>query len=328
MAGFIWAAEHGVDVVSISFGGYLDRSDPFQEAAYELYESVVKYAGKLGTTIVSSAGNEHVRIGKQGKVMSHGPLSTPPGLDPGDGLFGLYEVPGGITGVVDVSSTGNVVNASEDTCPETGSADYVDEAGFNHPWCKPSSDAHQPFGVGQQNQLTYYSNYGPRIDVAGPGGARKYNLPAVDRGGTEGWPFTGTDSYVSLNGPVANGSSGDGFNGWEDFSITSNYALEIPCVIFDGSNANPDDDGYYGVPSQTGFDDEQCYSSIQGTSMAAPHVSGFAALLMQQGITTPPAVEAAMEQFATDLGPSGRDEQYGFGLINPRASLRGLGLAK
>ena len=57
--------------------------------------------------------------------------------------------------------------------------------------------------------------------------------------------------------------------------------------------------------------------------MAAPHVSGFAALLMQQGITSPPAVEAAMEQFATDLGPSGRDEQYGFGLINPRASLRG-----
>ena len=43
---------------------------------------------------------------------------------------------------------------------------------------------------------------------------------------------------------------------------------------------------------------------------------------------TPQAVEAAMEQFATDLGPTGRDEQYGFGLINPRASLRGLGLAK
>jgi subtilisin family serine protease len=62
--------------------------------------------------------------------------------------------------------------------------------------------------------------------------------------------------------------------------------------------------------------------------MATPHVSGFAALLMQQGITSPAAVEAAMEQFATDLGPSGKDDQYGYGLINPRAALRGLGLAR
>jgi hypothetical protein len=62
--------------------------------------------------------------------------------------------------------------------------------------------------------------------------------------------------------------------------------------------------------------------------MAAPHVTGFAALLLQQGITSPAAIEAAMEQFATDLGPAGRDDQYGYGLINPRASLRGLGLAK
>ncbi len=67
---------------------------------------------------------------------------------------------------------------------------------------------------------------------------------------------------------------------------------------------------------------------LQGTSMATPHVSGFAALLMQQGITSPAAIEAAMKRFATDQGASGRDDQYGFGLINPRATLRGLGLAR
>ncbi len=70
------------------------------------------------------------------------------------------------------------------------------------------------------------------------------------------------------------------------------------------------------------------YYFIQGTSMAAPHVSGFAALLRQQGITSPAAIEAAMKQFATDRGPSGRDDDYGFGIINPRATLRGLGIVR
>ena len=70
------------------------------------------------------------------------------------------------------------------------------------------------------------------------------------------------------------------------------------------------------------------YVRFQGTSMAAPHVSGMAAMLMQQGITSPAAIEASMKRYATDLGPSGRDNQYGHGLINPRASLRGMGLVR
>jgi serine protease len=62
--------------------------------------------------------------------------------------------------------------------------------------------------------------------------------------------------------------------------------------------------------------------------MAAPHVAGVAALLYSQGITNPGAVEAALKHFATDLGPPGRDDEYGHGLINPRASLSGMGLVR
>ncbi|MBY0497835.1 MAG: S8 family serine peptidase [Cyanobacteria bacterium] len=80
----------------------------------------------------------------------------------------------------------------------------------------------------------------------------------------------------------------------------------------------------YGPPRADAF----AYEYFQGTSMATPHVSGFAALLMQQGINNPAAIEAAMKQFATDKGTAGRDDLYGFGLINPRATLRGLGLAR
>jgi serine protease len=70
------------------------------------------------------------------------------------------------------------------------------------------------------------------------------------------------------------------------------------------------------------------YLNFQGTSMATPHVAGFAALLIQQGITSPAAIEAAMKQFALDLGRPGVDSEYGAGLINPRATLRGLGVAR
>lgn len=80
----------------------------------------------------------------------------------------------------------------------------------------------------------------------------------------------------------------------------------------------------YGPPRADSF----AYYYFQGTSMATPHVSGFAALLMQQGLTNPATIEAAIKHFATDKGAPGRDDAYGFGLINPRASLRGLGILR
>ena len=70
------------------------------------------------------------------------------------------------------------------------------------------------------------------------------------------------------------------------------------------------------------------FEPYQGTSMAAPHVAGLAALLIQQGITKPAAIEAAIKRFAADRGAAGRDDDFGFGLISPRETLRGLGLTR
>ena len=80
------------------------------------------------------------------------------------------------------------------------------------------------------------------------------------------------------------------------------------------------------VPS--GVFNQFSYFFFHGTSMATAHVSGLAALLMDQGITTPQAVEQAIKAFATDLGTPGRDNETGFGLISPRATIRGLGLRR
>ena len=119
------------------------------------------------------------------------------------------------------------------------------------------------------------------------------------------------------------------------YSTTGDYVE----VAAPGGNVDVDlnHDGYGdGVLQQTlDFDsvaegrfNEFGYFFLNGTSMASPHVAAMAALLIDQGITDPKAVEAALKAFATDLGPSGRDNEYGYGLINPRATLRGLGLAR
>jgi serine protease len=74
--------------------------------------------------------------------------------------------------------------------------------------------------------------------------------------------------------------------------------------------------------------DVLAYVRYTGTSMATPHVAALAAMLMQQGITEPAAIEAALEYGAMDLGSRGRDNTYGYGLVDAYSTLRGLGLAR
>ena len=67
------------------------------------------------------------------------------------------------------------------------------------------------------------------------------------------------------------------------------------------------------------------YWFFDGTSMAAPHVSGVAALLLAQDPTlTPDQIRNALESTAEDLGNPGRDDTYGWGLIDAQAALQSI----
>jgi serine protease len=63
---------------------------------------------------------------------------------------------------------------------------------------------------------------------------------------------------------------------------------------------------------------------FRGTSTAAPHVTGVAALIIASGILgkhpTPAAVERHIEQTARDLGPPGHDRFYGAGMVDATAA--------
>ncbi|HEU5303376.1 MAG TPA: S8 family serine peptidase [Gemmatimonadales bacterium] len=65
------------------------------------------------------------------------------------------------------------------------------------------------------------------------------------------------------------------------------------------------------------------YFGMMGTSMATPHVAGVAALMISRGITGPGAIQAALQSTATDFGVAGRDDFFGYGLINAAAAVGG-----
>jgi serine protease len=166
---------------------------------------------------------------------------------------------------------------------------------------------------------------------------------AIDRAVAAG--ITVVASAGNDNGPVGfpaalpNVIAVGAVDGRKVRAFYSNFGPELD-LMAPGGDVDRDDD-HDGRPDgvlQQTFDpdtaffqkryDDFAYFFVDGTSQAAPHVSAVAALLYRQGITDPAAVRAALEQTADDLGTSGRDDQYGYGLINAAKALSGLGFGR
>ena len=70
------------------------------------------------------------------------------------------------------------------------------------------------------------------------------------------------------------------------------------------------------------------YTFTTGTSVATAHVSGLAALLLERNPRlTPQAVQDILMGTAKDLGPKGRDDEFGAGLVDAYEALLALGSA-
>lgn len=71
----------------------------------------------------------------------------------------------------------------------------------------------------------------------------------------------------------------------------------------------------------TGLTAEAPYYYVTGTSIAVPHAAGAMALLLSAFPDTRiDELEAALKSSATDLGPVGADNSYGYGLLNVRSA--------
>ncbi|MCG8515002.1 MAG: S8 family serine peptidase [Halanaerobiales bacterium] len=105
----------------------------------------------------------------------------------------------------------------------------------------------------------------------------------------------------------------------------SNYGPEVDVVA-------PGGDYGEAIYSTWGYFNEgqavASYTGMIGTSMATPHVSGLAALLVASGVEQVEHIRELLTSTAIDLGQTGKDVFYGYGLVDAYAALLGKKLTK
>ncbi|GHO46482.1 S8 family serine peptidase [Ktedonospora formicarum] len=231
--GMYYANNIGAQIINMSMGTYIcadgvipgsarcgnQQAVGNDQATWDAFTNMVSYLKQNGTTVIAAGGNDHVEIDQNGRVMSANSLPESGNGTTNNDLRGTSLVPGGVPGVISVGAVNRVTNAAN-----SGSTKYGQ------------------YGASQREQMAYYSNYGPRIDLSAPGGARNYNVPVND-------------------------------------CVSSDCSRLEANTSLIGASDNPGVFGAYGVDSN-GQGCDNCYAYIQGTSTAAPEVAGVAALAL------------------------------------------------
>lgn len=127
---------------------------------------------------------------------------------------------------------------------------------------------------------------------------------------------SGIDFYPSAFADVIGVSA---TNDYDEHWVLSNY----------GNNIDLSAPGYmiYSTGGEENFADNDAFSYMTGTSMAAPHVAGIAGLLLSQSANrTSAEITQILLSTSDDLGEEGWDPQFGHGRVNAAQALADAGI--
>lgn len=204
-----------------------------------------------------------------------------------------------------------------------------------------------PVKVLDRNGSGTYANVAKGIRFAADNGAKVINLSLG--GSASSQTLLDAVAYANSKGATVVASAGNNgtnmvsypaaYNDYviavgatrydETLSYYSNFGIDLDIVAPGGdTTVDQNGDGYADGVLQNTFNPSTKRTSdfgywfFQGTSQAAPHVSGVAALVISKGnATTPNDVRTALQSTADDLGVPGVDDTYGHGIVNAQAAL-------
>jgi serine protease len=302
MAGVLWLAQHGCQVINMSLGGG-DRSHA-EEALYNQIR-------KNGTLIVVASGNDSSK-----KV----------------------SFPGGYQGVLTVGA----VDSSNQLASfsNTGAQLDVVAPGVDNLSSFPTTEGRDAFAT--IGGTTYAAL---PMEFAGSTPATGITGPLVNCGLAQTKADCGASppaGFVALiqRGAVSFAQKVDSaMQAGAAAAIVYNNAANGP-GNFNGTLVTVDDKGTPWIPAislsqtdgeaiaaakpatATAFNVVMAWNYDSGTSMATPHVTGLAALILGKNPRlTPDQVETIIERNTTDLGVPNYDTKFGWGLMNSQAAL-------
>lgn len=135
------------------------------------------------------------------------------------------------------------------------------------------------------------------------------------------YPARASD-VLSVGAITEHGCEADYSNGGSSLDISAPGGGSDAAIAGD-PHCHPDDDPGRDILQLTFTSSVRHFglpTDYEGTSMAAPHVSATAALVVASGVIganpSPAALERRLKKTADDLGPVGRDSRYGVGKVD------------